>query len=686
MSNQGDQNLQTSSDPQVAPQEVAKEAEAAIEQLQAADSEPTPPPAQQGENLLGGAQQQQSDDDNAEVTDTLVEKTKKFLQQKSAPTDQAAPVQQAPTQQQPQESKSVRGVSNLLDALLTKGLINLDQYNAIKFESVNSGKPIATLLSEQGLITEKDIARTLAEMRGIAFADLGSMVIDNETLNALPASAAKSNNAVVFEIQNQRAKVAMVDPLDLQKIQYLESIIGKKIDAYFASESDITSVIDTRYGAQIGKEVDEALEDIGEYDLNKAKEEAEQSGSSDAPIIRLVNMILDYGIKNKASDVHIEPRENKVAVRFRIRGVLSEKLTIPQKLHASVITRIKILSNLKIDEHRVPQDGRFPVKDAKRSIDVRVSIMPSMYGEKIVMRLLEKSAGILPLEKTGIRGISFSRLNEALKKTQGVILVTGPTGSGKTQTVASCLDILNSSEVNIITLEDPVEIRIDGLNQTQVNSEVGLTFASGLRAILRQDPDVIFVGEIRDSETANLAVQAALVGRLVLSTIHTNSSSGAFPRLLDMGVEIFLLTSTINAVVGQRLVRTLCEKCKEPYKADGELLKTLHEELDMLGSFTINGPDGNQILQFTPDTSDITLYKPVGCPQCNNSGYDGRSGIFECLTMSEAISKAVVEKKSISEIQKIAVQEGMITMAQDGYLKALEGRTTVEEVLRVKNE
>lgn len=644
-----------------------------------------------GVNLPNDSAQAPADDDSTGVNQdspaqsvipSLVEKSKEYLK-KQVPSTQT---QVADTALPSQKSKSVRGVSNILDALLTKGQLTLDQYNAVKFESVNSGKTVESILLAQGLISEKDLVRTTAEMRGISFADLNSMVIDSETLNILPATAARANLAIVFEVQPQKAKVAMKDPLDLQKIQYLESIIGKRIDAYYASESDIVSTIDSRYGAQIGKEVDEALADIKEYNLTQAKAEAEANNTDDAPIIRLVNMILDYGIKNKASDVHIEPREGKVAVRFRIRGVLSEKLTIPQKLHPAVVTRIKILSNLKIDEHRVPQDGRFPVKEANISIDIRVSIMPGIYGEKIVMRLLEKSQGILPLEKTGLRGISYSRLKEALKKTQGVILVTGPTGSGKSQTVASCLDILNSSEVNIITLEDPVEIRIDGLNQTQVHSEIGLTFASGLRSILRQDPDIIFVGEIRDSETANLVVQAALVGRLVLSTIHTNSSAGVFPRLLDMGVEVFLLTSTINAVIGQRLVRTLCENCKEPYKADAEVLKVLHEELDSLGSFTLHNEDNTVKLEFNRQTNDVNLYKPVGCPQCNNTGYGGRVGIFECLQMSDSISKAVVEKKSISEIQEIAVKEGMVTMAQDGFLKALEGRTTLEEVLRVKNE
>jgi type IV pilus assembly protein PilB len=608
----------------------------------------------------------------------LVSKARSFLQQKKQDGMEKGGL--------PKKNISVKGAANLLDALLSKGLITLDQFNSIKFESINSGKTIEQIVVEQNIASEKDIARINAEIRGYSFADLLNMNIDSDTIHVLPQSVAKINKAVVFEVLPNKVKVAMKDPLDLQKIQYLESILNKRVEPFFAAESDINKVIDTRYGAEINKEVTEALEDIKEYDLNKAKREAELADNQDAPIIRLVNMILDYGIKNKASDIHIEPRETKVAVRFRIRGILTEKLTIPKKLHAAVVTRIKILSNLKIDEHRVPQDGRFPVKTNDVTVDVRVSVMPSIYGEKIVLRLLEKSSGIMKLEETGIRGISYTRLKESLKKTQGLILITGPTGSGKTQTVASCLEIINSPEVNVITLEDPVEIRIEGINQTQVNPEVGLTFATGLRSILRQDPDIIFVGEIRDSETASLAVQAALVGRLVLSTLHTNSAAGVFPRLLDMGVEVFLLISTINVAVGQRLVRTLCNECKEPYKAPEDIVEILHSELDSLNSFTVYGEDKKPKVRFDKDIKDITLYKPVGCSKCNDSGFVGRIGIFECLEMSDNIRKAVVERKSMSEIQKIAMQEGMITMVQDGFIRALEGVTTIEEVLRVKNE
>lgn len=584
---------------------------------------------------------------------------------------------------------SVKGITNILDAILAKGFINPEQYNSVKFEAVNTGKKPEDLLIAHNMVNAVDISKTYAEMQGMEYVDLEEVDINVETLNKIPLETAKSSLAIAFEDTPNYVKVALKDPLDLQKVKYLESIIGKRIQTYYSSEEDINHIIDTKYGAQIGKEVDEALEEVGDdtlLDLGVSYQDNELGQDLDkAPIIKIVNMIMDYGIKNKASDIHVEPREKKVSVRFRVRGVLSEKLTIPKKLLNPLVSRIKILSSLKIDEHRVPQDGRFQVKSGSGITDVRVSIMPSIYGEKIVMRLLQKSQTVMSLDQIGIRGLSLARLQDALKKTQGIILVTGPTGSGKTQTLASCLKILNTPEVNIVTLEDPVEIRVDGVNQVQVNADVGLTFANGLRSFLRQDPDIILVGEIRDSETAALSVQAALVGRLVLSTVHTNSAAGAFIRMIDMGVEPFLLISTVNVVMAQRLVRVLCE-CKEPYEATPEILDTLHESLDTLNGFNIYDENHKLKLHFDKNTKAVTLYKPKGCPKCNNTGYISRTGIFESLKMSETISKMVMTNSTISEINEQAQKEGMVSMQQDGFIKALEGITTIEEVLRVKNE
>jgi len=584
---------------------------------------------------------------------------------------------------------AVRGLSSILDAVLAKGVITPDQYNSIKFESINTNKSPEDILVAQNIVNGIDLAKILAEMQGIEYIAVDELDIPIDTLNKLTADTAKSSMSVVFEETPTTFKVAMKDAFDLQKIKFLESILKKKVQSYYSAEEEILRVIDTKYGAQIGKEVDEALADVSDdtlLDLGSSFQDNEIGQDLDkAPIIKIVNMVMDYGLKNKASDIHIEPREKKISVRFRVRGILSEKLTIPRKLLNPLISRIKILSDLKIDEHRVPQDGRFQVKSGANIADVRVSIMPSIYGEKIVMRLLQKSQTVFSLEQVGIRGLSLARLKDSLKRTQGIILVTGPTGSGKTQTLASCLKILNTPEVNIVTLEDPVEIRVDGVNQVQVNPEVGLTFASGLRSFLRQDPDVILVGEIRDGETAALSVQAALVGRLVLSTIHTNSASGAFIRMIDMGVEPFLLISTINIVIAQRLIRTLCD-CSEPYEANQEIMDKMHEELDILNGFNIYDEDHKLKLHFDKNTAKVTLHKAKGCPKCNNTGYIGRTGIFEALKMSESISKLIMSNASISEINQQALKEGMLSMVQDGFIKALEGTTTVEEVLRVRNE
>ena len=579
-------------------------------------------------------------------------------------------------------NKSIKGISNLLDALVIKDLINRDQHKNIKFESINSGKSVEDIILEKSILSPSSLVKVIAEMRGLGFINLRDISIPVDALNLISKEVSLQNSVVVFEKFEDRIKLAMLDPLDLQKISYLQALIGKKIEPYYATKEDISYVIDTKYGAQIGNEVDEALEEFSGniVDLNKNIEDGDSIDT--APIIKIVNMVLDYGIKNGASDIHIEGRDEKISVRFRIGGVLTEKLTIPKKLHSAIVTRIKILSNLKIDEHRIPQDGRFPVKNNNNTVDVRVSIMPGIYGEKIVLRLLEKTNGIMDISKTGVNDISYTRLINSLKRTQGIILATGPTGSGKTQTLASCIQHINKPEVNIVTLEDPVEIRINGVNQTQINSGIGLTFASGLRSILRQDPDVILVGEIRDSETASLAVQSALVGRLVLSTLHTNSAAGAFIRLLDMGIEPFLLTSTINLVLAQRLVRVLDTKKITTYTAPDDVVSELHKVLDSLGQIKYRTVLGEEKI-FDKNVKQLVLYRPVD--GYDESSFKGRIGIFECLSMSESIAKAVIHKESISHIHSIAVSEGMITMVQDGFIKVLKGQTTFEEVLRVQN-
>lgn len=615
---------------------------------------------------------------NLDITETVVDITPS--------TPPPSGVGAAPSAATAQNQTSVRGMTSLADALYAKGIIDDQALKSVKFESVTNGTPHEQIIIKKGLATEEQVQSVRAEMFGIGFVDLSSVSIKIELLNKVPQESAQQNMAIAYDESSNRVKVAMIDPLDLQKVKFIESMIGKPVDAYYATRSAIQRVIDTKYGAQIGQEVDEALEDVGVLDLSRSFDVQDIAGQGfdNAPVAKIVNMILDYAVKHHASDVHIEPREGKISVRYRIHGILSEKLTLPNKLGPSVVSRIKILADMKIDEHRIPQDNRFQVRTGDRVVDLRVSVMPAIYGEKVVMRLLEKGADVLSLEETGLRGPAYKSYKEGLAKTQGILLITGPTGSGKTQTLASSLSILNTQEVNILTVEDPVEIRVDGVTQVQVNPEVGLTFSSALRAFLRQDPDIIMVGEIRDAETADLAVQAALTGHLVLATLHTNSAPGALPRLLDMGVQPFLLSSTINVIMAQRLVRKLCDECKREVDATAEEMQLLHQALDPLQGLDLKSSSG-KMLHFDSATSKVKLYQPVGCPKCADSGYQGRVGIFEAMTVTEKIGKMIVGHQSANEIAAQAQQDGMITMVQDGYIKALDGVTTISEVLRVQN-
>lgn len=576
------------------------------------------------------------------------------------------------------KSDSVLEQDELLKSLIKRGLLTIQKLDELKVKALTSGKKVEQILIDEKVIDSKTLAQTKSEVYDIPYIDISDKRVPLEVLNLFSKDIAKRNQAIVFEDSEDFVKVAMEDPLDLQKTRFLTTILGKKVEPYFTDPASIDTFIDTRYGAQISEEVDEALEDVADIvDVSDAGINTFDDIST-APVARIVNMILEYAVKHKASDIHVEPRESGIVVRYRLSGVLYEKLTFPNKLEKSVIARIKILSNLRIDEHRVPQDGRFQVKLEDYIVDVRVSIIPSVYGEKIVLRLLERGSNFIELDNTGIRGKAKQDLLDGLKKTQGIILITGPTGSGKTVTLASSLKILNKPEVNIVTLEDPVEIKVEGITQIQVNNEIGMTFANGLRAILRQDPDIIMVGEIRDQETARLAVQASLTGHLVLATLHTNDSAGAIPRLIDMGVEPFLLSSTINVVGAQRLTRKICEFCKTSYKANDQEVSQIKEKL-----VDIKGFDFEKMLEET--NGEITLYKGKGCPKCGESGYAGRIGIFEVFTSDEEIKKLISSNTTSENFKKTLKEKDMITMVQDGFFKVLEGVTTIEEVLRVVN-
>lgn len=565
------------------------------------------------------------------------------------------------------------------DVLKDTGKITADQYSLVKLESINTGRSVEDILVEHKYATSDDVMQARSQLLGIPFIDLSGKTIDSEILGMIPEAVSRRYVLIPFEFNktSNTLSVAMVDPLDLQVVEFLERKSGAKIEPYIASSVGISQAIETQYAQSLTSEVSEALKEDTEATGTVEAEESLKDLTKvedvirEAPVAKIVATILEYALKSRASDVHIEPQNDKTRVRYRIDGILQERLVLPKKVHDSIVSRIKILSNLKIDERRLPQDGRFTFKLGDQEVDLRVSTLPTTHSEKVVMRLLRKSGGVPTLAELGLRGNALKITEGEITRPHGVFLISGPTGSGKTTTLYSILSKINSPKVNIVTLEDPVEYAIGGVNQVQVNPQAGLTFASGLRSLLRQDPNIIMVGEIRDQETTELAIQAALTGHLVFSTVHTNNAAGALPRLLDLGAETFLLASSMNAVMAQRVVRTICKHCKEEHEAPEPAVKQIKEVLGKL----FPGKDG-----------PVKLYKGKGCDQCGASGYEGRVGIFEVLQVNEKIGRLILERTDATEIEKAAVESGMVTMVQDGFLKSLEGITTIEEVLRVAEE
>lgn len=574
-----------------------------------------------------------------------------------------------------------RGIEEIL---VEKKLLTAEKLRELQIESAKVGRPVADLIVEGNLVSQEDFAAARGEMLGVPTVSLSAMEIPTEILNLIPQPTATRYILIPFDKSDSILKVAMNDPLDLQVIGFLERRSGLRIEPYIAPPKTILEVIEREYRKTLGEEVTAALEEAGVGKPLKIEEvkdiEREPETIRKSPVAEIVSSILSYAARNRASDVHIEPTEQKTRVRFRIDGILQERLTLPVEIHSSVVSRIKILSNLKIDEKRIPQDGRFKVEVGGREIDLRVATMPTSLGEKVAIRLLEETAEIPTLDQLGMRGIVLKRMEDSMRRPNGIILVTGPTGSGKTLTLAAALSKVNSPRLNIVTIEDPVEVRIPGINQTQINVAAGLTFATGLRAFLRQDPNIIMVGEVRDSETAELAVHAALTGHLVFSTLHTNSASGALPRLIDMKIEPFLLTSTVIAVEAQRLVRKVCPECRAEYEVPAEITKQIKSTLGSLYEKTNKTEKKDKLILYRGGS------KGVECKTCAGSGYSGRTGIFECLLMSDTIARLVLERRPTPEIEEQAAKEGMITLVQDGFMKVLEGATTMEEVLRVAKE
>ncbi|GAW29095.1 type II secretion system ATPase GspE [Carboxydocella sp. ULO1] len=555
------------------------------------------------------------------------------------------------------------------DILKDAHLINEQQLQLALQKQKESGERLGTLLVKMGMVKEEELIQALEQQLGIPAIRLSRMPLEAEVVRLIPEALAQRYKAIPIRKQNNRLTVAMADPLNVFAIDDIRLSTGLEVEPVIARESEINAAINQYYGLtdsleKIIENLDEeefAEEELG---LDQLKELVE-----DAPVVRLVNTVIQQAVRNRASDIHIEPQEKQLRIRQRVDGVLQEMMTLPRKMQAPVISRVKIMANLDIAERRIPQDGRIQLTVEHKEIDLRVSTLPTIYGEKVVLRILDKSRGLLGLSDLGLAPENLQRFEQILKHPNGIFLVTGPTGSGKTTTLYSLLKQINSPERNIVTLEDPVEYTLEGINQVQVNPKTGLTFAGGLRSILRQDPDVVLVGEIRDTETAQIAIQAAMTGHLVFSTLHTNSAAATISRLLDMGIEPFLVATALTGVAAQRLVRSLCPECRQKHWLPVKWLENLGLSEDV---WQYARREGDRVL----------VYKPGRCTLCNNTGYIGRIGIHEVLIMSDKLRELVVQKAAASKIEQQAVAEGMITLRHDGVRKVLSGLTSLEEVMR----
>ena len=583
----------------------------------------------------------------------------------------------ATSTKRPQEKYDDRA---LMQALVKRGVLTLQQAKSAvaRYNEEKIAPSLQETLLQLSLVKEEELLETKASLWNVPFIDLKNYEIDPEVLELIPGNVAKQYRLFpLFQIDGTLL-VAMVDPKNVNAIDKLTRLTRLEISPALSSKEAVDEAIDRYYGKQQNVSMEVSNEELqGILEVIEAEVEEEEGEKStldlerlaeEAPVVKMTNMVLTQAIMEGASDIHVSPEEDQLRVRFRVDGVLRDSFHLPRNLQEAVISRIKILSNLDIAEHRIPQDGqlRLRLKDG-RKIDIRVSTLPSAYGENVVPRILDKSSALLELENLGFEEDVLTSVTKLLSNAYGILLVTGPTGSGKTTTLYAALNRLNSVSKNIITLEDPIEYRLALIRQSQVNHKAGMTFAKGLRAILRQDPDIVMVGEIRDTETASIAVQAALTGHLVLSTLHTNDAAGAITRLAEMGVESFLVSSAVLGVMAQRLVRKICENCKEEYRPSFEVPKAI------LKSFGLE------------DSKSLKFYKGKGCKLCRNTGYRGRLSIMEVLSLTERIQELIIKSASSDEIKKAAVAEGMRPLLHDGWIKVLKGATTLEEVMRVTN-
>ncbi len=571
--------------------------------------------------------------------------------------------------------------NQIIEVLERGKLLNAESIQKAVLEARNSKTPLAEYLVKSNILSEALLFESLAKAFNLPFIDLKNQVVRRDILQLLPEPVVQMHQIVAFDRQNDKIKLAVLDPDDLQTIEFIHRRTGLDVEVSITTPTSIFEIL-KQYHKGLRAEF-KKITKVDEAAASRPKDLKELA--EDLPVVRIVDTLLEYAIFEGASDIHLEPTEHDTVVRYRIDGILRDVMTLPKTIHTGVVARIKILSDLKIDEHRLPQDGRFKISTEDHKVSFRVSILPVYDGEKIVLRLLQESAQVLSLEQLGLQSAPLSILKRSIQKPHGLILVTGPTGSGKTTTLYTILSLLNTPKVNISTIEDPIEYRIPRINQTQVNPRIGLTFANGLRTLLRQDPNIIMVGEIRDNETANMAIQAALTGHLVLSTLHTNNAITALPRLTEMEVPTFLIASTTNVVIAQRLVRKICPNCVTSYTLTPKSIKDLEKQINVLFILDALEREG-AIASSKQPINELLFYRGRGCKQCNLEGYKGRVGIYEILEVTESIGRHIINQSPSDDIQKEALKQGMVLMIQDGFIKAKMGLTTIEEVLRVTKE
>jgi len=575
--------------------------------------------------------------------------------------------------------KQIKNILEKADILSRK------EFDKFAKKAESSGKKIENYLIEKKVITLLSLYESAAQFFKIPFVNLKGQTIRKDILFSIPEPIATTHNLIAFDKDDKQIKIATINPDNLEIFEFIKKKTKLEPKINLTTPENIKDCL-KQYHKNLKAEFDYLTKNkqIAEDDP-KDKGQKLKKLAEDLPVVRIVDTLLEYAIFQEASDIHIEPEEKDIIVRYRIDGILHNVMTLPKNVQAGIIARIKILASMKVDEHRLPQDGRFKISNEEYKISFRVSIIPIFDGEKIVMRLLNEKAQILNLEQLGFQPSSLEIVKRNIKKPLGMILVTGPTGSGKTTTLYTVLNLLNSPEVNISTVEDPIEYRMQRINQSQINPKIGFTFANGLRALLRQDPDIIMVGEIRDEETAEIAVHAAMTGHLVLSTLHTNNAIATLPRLSDMGIPSFLIATTTNVIIAQRLVRKICTNCIQSYNLDKQTIEELSKQLDV-NDLLKKLEREKAIVNSKKGFESLLFYKGKGCKKCDDSGYKGRIGIYETLEITEEISKLILKKADSNQLKEQAERQNILTIIEDGFIKAKNGITTIEEIMRVTKE